>query len=291
MKCMTLTVLCCLAIGSYAGARDKPGDSPKIQRSWLRGALLGDMAEIDNRMAGTFLDLEYARAKAIANRSAGLRFKISDEDFELLVDYYRLTRARAEKDQQQFRRQFAGEGQFPGQLPEAGQFQQAGQLPEQRQLQAQGQIPNPPQAGLPEAELKAAQAERDAIIALGEKLAKRSEAVRSLAVLIYASVPGYCVRQWQMMPASHFHFDAAKGRWAYVGPAHDNAYAGPHAASLDNHFNAEAARPQRPMWIPSMPVYIPGSRGTGNGNLQGRGGLKPLSTGAWPENGTNGPHR
>ena len=30
MKCMTLTVLCCLAIGRYAGAIDKPPDGPRI---------------------------------------------------------------------------------------------------------------------------------------------------------------------------------------------------------------------------------------------------------------------
>ena len=56
MRYMTLTVLCCLAFGRYAGAMEKPPDAPMRQRSWLSSGLVNDMTEINNRMPGTFAD-------------------------------------------------------------------------------------------------------------------------------------------------------------------------------------------------------------------------------------------
>ena len=118
MKCMTLTVLCCLAMGRFAGAMDKPPDSPKFQRSWLRDRLVNDMTEINNQMPGTFAYQAFQRAEAIPGVRASRGFRISDDnDVALLADYYYRTRARAEEDLQQFRQQHAVGGQVPGQLP------------------------------------------------------------------------------------------------------------------------------------------------------------------------------
>jgi len=75
MKSMTLTVLCCLAIGRYAQAMDKPPNSPRNQRSWLRDGLLSDMTGTDKWMPGAFADLDrvYARQGHRSSCESGLQ--------------------------------------------------------------------------------------------------------------------------------------------------------------------------------------------------------------------------
>ena len=262
MKCMTVTVLCCLAIGRYAGAMDKPPEAPENQRSWLRGGLLNDMTETEKRMPGTFATREYARAKALANPSASPSLKISDEDVDLLADYYYRTRARAEEDLQQFQRQLPRAGQFPGQLP------------------------NPQQAGPTDEELKAAKADREGISALGGKLADKGDAVKSLSELIYASLPGFCLHQQQTLPASYFDFDQRNAKLNFTGPVYDRTFAGCYAAPIDICVNAAAARQaywlRRVLWWHNRPNPItrPPAGGTGNGNLGGRTGVYTPQRGA-----------
>jgi hypothetical protein len=304
MRYMTLTVLCCLAFGRYAAAMDKPPDSPKIQRSWLSSGLVNDMTEINNRMPGTFAHVAYQRAEAVHSLRLPVairRFNVSDDsDVELLADYYYRTRARAEADLQQFLRQLAGGGQFPGQLPAQEQLSAQEQPPAQRQFPGPGQLPNQPQAGPQEAALKAVQADRDAIVALGGKLAERTDTVKNLAALIYASLPGFCLRQWQMLPpASYFTWDRG-GNVTYIGPVNNTTYvsssyvgpdANPYATSLNNHFHV--AWPQLPTWFPRQPTCIEVNRVTRPAPvvMPPRGGMNTTQAGTWPGPGNNGLHR
>ena len=289
MKRMTLAVLCCLAIGRYAGAMDKPPDTPRGQRSWLHDGLVADMNEINRSLPGTFSAQEHSRAEAITNPHAGRRFKISDDDTELLAEYYHLTRARAEADLQLPWWQQAAEAQARGQAQGAGQVSDqpsnprggAGQAGsgKAREEQFAEQPPNPPlagqrdvasnatqpQAGRQDAALKAAQADRDAIIALGEKLSQRGDAAKSLTGLIYTSLPGFFLRRGQRPPISYFDIDSDQRRWTYLGPAYNNAYAGardaPHTSPRGDRFNRYSApAPQLPTWFPRQPDCIEWNR-------------------------------
>jgi hypothetical protein len=261
---------------------DRPPDSPKIQRSWLRDGLRSDMTEINNRMPNAFLDEAFQRADAIAISGAQhiansykrviWPFNISDDnDVRMLADFYFHTRAQAAKDLQRFQRQLAGGGQFPGQLP------------------------NAPQAGAREAELKAAQAEGDAILDLAEKLAQRTGAVRTLTALIYASLPAACLRQGQQTPVSYFHFDPDQGSWSYVGPAYE-AYArryaaryhDRHAIPSDKKDTVVAAPVQLPTWFPRQPDCIAWNRMNALRSIQGMGGVPTRQNGVWPGFGNNG---
>jgi hypothetical protein len=261
MKRMTLAVLCCLAIGRYAGAMDKPPDTPRGQRSWLHDGLVADMNEIDKSLPGTFSPQERSRAEAITNPHAGRRFKISDDDTELLAEYYHLTRARAEADLQLPWWEQAAEAQSRGQAQGAGQVSD--------------QPPNPPPAspsnatepfaGRQDAALKAAQADRAAIVALGEKLSQRGDAAKGLTGLIYTSLPGFFLRRGQRPPISYFDIDADQGRWRYLGPAYNNACAGPSAARStsargDRFSQYCAPAPQLPAWFPRQPACIEWNR-------------------------------
>ena len=224
MRCMTLTVLCCLAIGHCAGAMDEPPRTPRSQRDWLSGRLRNDMAENEKGMPGTFRMREYARAKAIVSPHANSTLQISDSDVGLLAEYYYRTRVRAEEDLRQFERQLAGLGQF------------------------QGQFPNPPQAGPADNELQAAQADRDTIFALGGRLADSIGAAKNLSELIYASLPGFCIREKQTLPPWYFDFDRKNGTFHYVGPVHNSVYAGSYADRINTYVNVRA--PRRPsQWL------------------------------------------
>ena len=273
MRYMTLTVLCCLGIARYAEAMDKLPDSPNDQRSWLSSGLVKDMTEINNRMPGTFAHVAFQRAEAIRSLRLPLalrRFNISDDgDVELLADYYYRTRARAEEDLKPFPRQ----------------------------------LPNPPQAGPQEAVLPAVPTDREALITLGGDLAKRTDAVKNLAALIHASLPGFCLRQWQTLPpASYFAWDRG-GNVTYVGPVNNTTYvsggyvgpnANPYATSLNNHFRV--AWPQLPTWFPRQPACMEVNRGIRPAPVVAppRGGMNTTQGGPWPgtgNSGSNGLHR
>ena len=117
-------------------------------------------------MPGTFATRELQRAKAITNRSASPKFKINDDDVVLLADYYYRTRARAEEDLRQFQRQLAGLGNCRGNFRTSSR-------PARRTRK-----------------LKAAQADRDAISALGGKLADKADAVKALSRVDLCLVAG-----------------------------------------------------------------------------------------------------
>ena len=260
MKCMTLTVLCCLAIGRMPG-RLTSRPMRQNQRSWLGGRLLSDMIQTNEKMPRTFATREYARAKAITNRSASPKFKINDDDVVLLADYYYHTRARADEDLRQFQRQLAG------------------------LVQLQGQLPNQQPAGTTDEEVKAAQADRDEISTLGGKLADKADAVKALSELIYASLPGFCLHEKQTLPASYFAPDQRNGTLSYVGPVYNTVYAGPYAAPIDSYVNADAGR--QAYWLRHVfwwhnsqnPVArLPGA-GTGTGNIRGRIGANTTQSG------------
>jgi hypothetical protein len=291
MKCMTLTVLCCLVIGRYAGALEKPPDSPTYQRSWLRDCLLSDMTEINNQIPGTFADQAFQRAEAIPGVRASRGFKISDNnDVALLADYYYCTRARAEEDLQRFRQQHMGGGQVPGQRPVPGQ------------LPGPEQLSNPAQAGPQDTELNSAQADGDAILDLGEKLARRTDAVKNVAALIYASLPGYFLHQRQMTPLSYFHFDPDQGSWSYVGPVYeayarrydahyDAQHAGRYAIRAGKNVTVAAAPPQLPTWFPRQPACVEWNRMNALRTMQPMRGMNTTPNGVWPVTGSNGSHR
>ncbi len=296
MKCMTLTVLCCLVIGRYAGALEKPPEDPLRQRSWLRRGLVNDMTEINNWMPSTFADQAFQRADAIAIPSEPITlsykrviwpFHINDDDVKLLADFYYHTRAQAEENLQQFQRQRAAAGQLPA----------AGQPPTEKQLPAEGQLPaaNAPQVGPQEAELKAAHADGDAILDLGEKLAKRSGAVKSLTALIYASLPSFFLHQRQMTPLSYFHFDPDLGRWSYVGPVYEayarryaDRYPSRHTASPDQNATAAAPPVQLPTWFPRQPESREWNRMTALRTMQAPRGMNTAPTGVGPGYGNTG---
>ena len=162
---------------------------------------------------------------------------------------------------------------------------------------------NLPQAGPQDAVLKAVQADRDAIVTLGGELAERTDSVKNLAALIYASLPGFCLRQWQMLPpAPYFAWDRG-GNVTYIGPVNNTSYvtssyigpdANPYAASVNNHFHA--AWPQFPAWFPRQPTCIEVNRGTRPAPvvMPPRGGMNTTQAGPWPGTGNagnNGWHR
>ena len=263
MRCMALTILCCLAIGPYAAAVDKPPEDPKNQRSWLGNRLLSDMSQTDENMPETFATRDYGRVKAITNRSASPKFKISDDDVALLADYYYHTRARAADDLRQFQQQLV------------------------RLVQSQGQLPQPQLADTTDEETKTARADRKEISALGGKLADRADAVKSLSELIYASLPGFCLHETQMLPASYFAPDPTNGGLSYVGPVNNTVYAGPYAGSIGSYANADAARQA---WLRHVLLWHmrnsqqnsatrqAGGR-TGTGNMQGGTGANTTQNG------------
>jgi hypothetical protein len=286
MRYMTLAVLCCLALGRYAGAWEKPPEDPLRQRSWLRRGLVNDMTEVNQWMPSTFADQAFQRADAVAilaepitpaYKNAIWPFRISDDrDVKPLADFYFQTRARIEEDLQQLRRQLAAGGQFPGQLPAAGP------------------LLNAPQ----EAELKAAQAGGDAILDLGEKLARRSETVKNLAALIYFSVPGVCLRERQVIPASYFQRDPGTGAFLYVGPVYE-AYARRYAAHYEaqhagryagnENVTAAAAPVQLPTWFPRQPDCIEWNRINAIRTMQQAPIRRnPTPNGVWPGYGNAG---
>jgi hypothetical protein len=130
---------------------------------------------------------------ALTNLRVNPNLKVEDDDVHLLADYYYRTRALAEEDMRQFQQQSPDPGQVQGQ----------------------------PQVDLqlgPTATKLRAEKERDEISSLGERLAGKSKAVASLGELIYASLPGYCLRENKMPPPSYFNCDQGSGALQYVGP-------------------------------------------------------------------------
>jgi hypothetical protein len=232
---MILTVLCCLVVGPYAVAIDKPPETPRNQRSWLQRGLGSDMAETNKGMPGTFGARDFAHDNAIKNRSAGPMYKTNDSDVRVLADYYYRTRVRAEDDLRQFERQLfalyasANVAQF------------------------QGQFPNPQQASPTDKELEAAKADCETISALGGSLADKGGAVKSLGELIYASLPGFCLREKQMLPASYFDQDQASGKLQYVGPVNNAVYAGAYVTPIDACLTTAAARQAN--WLRNVSVW------------------------------------
>ena len=209
-----------MAAGRYAAAIEQPPASPENERSWLCSNLVKDMTETNNEMPCTFGDRDYPHVKAINNPRPRKDLKISDCDVGLLPGYYYRTRTRAEEDVRQFRQLSAvGLGQF------------------------QGQPVVLPQAGPTDAQLKEAKADRDEISALGGKLADKPTAVKSLGELIYASLPGFCLREQQMIPPSYF--DSSQGRLNYVGPVYNTVYAGSFGDRINIFINAKG----RPYWL------------------------------------------
>jgi hypothetical protein len=258
---MILTVLCCLVVGPFAVAIDKPPEMPRNQRSWLQRSLGSDMAETNKGMPGTFGARDFAHDNAIKNRSAGPMYKISDSDVRALGDYYYRTRTRAEEDLRQFERQLfvlyasANVGQF------------------------QGQFPNSQQAGPTDKELEAAKVDREAISALGGSLADKGNAVKSLGELIYASLPGFCLREKQMLPASYFDLDQVSGKLQYVGPAYHAVYAGAYVTPIDTYLGTAAAR--QAIWLRNVSFWHQWHQ-NGVPSLPGGGPVPVTRRAGWP---------
>ena len=90
MKCTTLTVLCCIVIGGYAEAVDRPPEIPGAQRSWLCENLCRDMDSIP----AMFAKQEYASVRALNNKKPNPKWAVGDYEVALLADYYYRTRAQ-----------------------------------------------------------------------------------------------------------------------------------------------------------------------------------------------------
>ena len=273
MKGLILAVLCCFAAERYAAAIECPPDEPK-DRPWLCGHLLDDM-DVTNYYANAFGDRDFSRARALNNPKAATAYKIDDDDVYLLGKYYYRLRARAEEDVRQFQRQYSS------------------------QVQPQGQPQVLPQTAPTEAELKAAKDDRDAISRLGGKLAGKSKAVASLSALIYASLPGFCLAEMNMLPPSYFNLDQNNGGLQYVGPVPTTklVVANPYVLIINNRLRAarQAYWPQYVRWQHNIqtPIKRPFAGGTrsGGGTIRGPSTPPPKQAQAGPGNGPPGTNR
>lgn len=190
MKCLTLTVLCCLAIGRYAGAVEKPPKSPEKQRTWLGGGLMKDINVTSTVMPDAFGKTDRSRVMAITNPKPNPIWEVSDKDVDRLAEYYYRTRRRAEEDLRQCRSESATQDQ-------------------ERRLSQE-------QIGKAENE-HAATKDRDEISDLGGEVAEKGSAVATLGELIDMSLPGFCLRQQHAIPRSYFTWDEPTGTYYYVG--------------------------------------------------------------------------
>ncbi len=160
---LALTVLCCLAIAHAAVAVNEPPSSPSEKRSWLCEELLADMGTADE---SPFTKQDRGRVLALSNPHAKPSWSVGNRDVTLLADYYYHTRARAEED-----------------------FQD-----EQRASRYQPQDPNQPPATT-DKQREIARADYEEIAKLGGKLSGKGPAVKKLAQLIHASLPGFRGRE------------------------------------------------------------------------------------------------
>ena len=98
MKCMFVTFLCCLAVGPYAVAIEKPPLAPHT-RSWLEKPVRQDMEQTNKGMReklrateDIFGTKDFRPVKALTNQQASPNNKVCDDDVALLADYYSCTR-------------------------------------------------------------------------------------------------------------------------------------------------------------------------------------------------------
>ena len=276
MKCIFLAVLCWVVAGHYALAIECPPGAPN-NRSWLRRHLADDMTQTNKLVGPTFSGTDFPRVCAISNAHAVRDFKIDDEDVHLLADYYYRLRNRAEEDMRQSQRQPT----------------------EQRQLEGQPQVLL--QVGETDAERKAAQADRDAISSLGGALAGKREAVDRLGELIYASLPGFCLHQKQMLPPSYFNLDQNSGALQYVGPvavdkpARTNPYIVTITTTVNDARRANWYRDVFAWHNNNRPVARPPNGASGTGSWHIRPPINPPPCQGQPAtatgNGSNGGNR
>ena len=192
MRCMTLTVLCCLALGRYAAAVDKPPEQPTSQRSWLVENLCCDMTSTPD----PFTKQDVGRIRAVSNPRPRASWGVGDHEVALLADYYYRTRARAEEDLQL----------------------------QQLSSQNQEQRPDAQQAAVISEGLKRARADRQAIATLGGQLAGKGRAVQNLRRFIDASLPGFRSRENLVLTAPPSNPDPRYGSSDYVGPVYPVPY-------------------------------------------------------------------
>jgi hypothetical protein len=135
-----------------------------------------------------FSDEDRRRARAVSNPDTIAIFRVSEEDIDLLNEYYHLLRKRVKEDVLE--------------------------------------IQNRAKHGEPtDAEIERWVNDRERLAKLGVELAAKSEAVKRLALLIYGSVPGYSLREYNVLPQMYYVFNEDTGALDYLGPASDAALA------------------------------------------------------------------
>jgi hypothetical protein len=250
MKRVAVALVCFFFVGAVAWAIDRPPAPRELQKAWLAGNLATDM-----QASGIFGPRDYQQA------SGFIRY-LKPQEIQSLADLYYRTRSRAEQD---VRRQ---------------QLLQAQVNPEQVSPGPAQPVPPKPITAEPDqtpAQQEQAKAEREELDKLCAQLASARKPVQSLSGLIYASLPGWCAKQYQgAVPSSYY----ANG--LYVGPLSSAAYAGPYATAVYNVYqvsqvnllaqrraaefaarqgtfpnrNGNVTGPTRP-YVPPRPIYVP----------------------------------
>jgi hypothetical protein len=186
MKRIATTILLCLfALVRSAGA----AGSPDVHRHSLSERLTRDMHDTRSRAAPkAFSDEDWRRVSGVSIVGGVESFRVSDEDIALLNEYYRLLRKRVTDDMLEIKKQ------------------------------AKHVEPT-------DAEIEQWESDREKLTKLGAELAAKGEAVKRLAMLIYASVPGYSLREHSILPEMYYVFNEESGTLDYAGPVSDAALA------------------------------------------------------------------
>ena len=183
------------------------------QRSWLRRGLVNDMTEINNWMPSTFADQAFQRADAIAIPGRAHHPRLQERnlalphqrrrDVKLLADFYYHTRARAEETC----------NSSGGNSRQRGNFRQRGSFRQRSNFRQRGNSRQRTAAGWPAGGGVESGSSRTATRSLiwAKSWRDGASTVKNLAALIYASLPGFCLRQRQMTPASYFQCGPGAG--------------------------------------------------------------------------------
>jgi hypothetical protein len=131
-------------------------------------------------------DRQHVRSLNIADAAA--KFRVSEKNVDRLNEYYRLVRKRVKEDALMIQK-----------LAEHGDAS--------------------------DAQIEAWENDRVALSKMAAELGTEDEAVKRLANLIYASVPGYSLREYGMLPEMYYVFDEQTGALDYIGPASDASLA------------------------------------------------------------------
>jgi hypothetical protein len=188
----TTILLCLFALVRSAGA----AGTPDVHRHSLTERLTRDMHDTRSRAAPkAFSDEDWRRVSAVSIAVGVESFRVSDEDIALLNEYYHLLRKRVTDDALE--------------------------------------IKNRAKHGEPtDAEIEQWESDREKLTKLGAELAAKGEAVKRLAMLIYASVPGYSLREYSTLPENYYVFNEETGTLDYVGPVSDAALAEAFAPAI-----------------------------------------------------------